>query len=291
MPTPAEIDEQIKLERDQIAQGLKRLRENTSKLEGKDYASATIYGVTSIDALMEPLVAYIDKTTYTRLYCGKGYEFHLIKEYVSKLEPLASAAIACKITFDKVFGAKEGSNVLTNVCDSIGHAIENELQMRHYETHAPGLLKVLKDNYWHRSIGTHQKIVVIQTLMNRYDVEQWVTWGRSNRVRLGAWLLDCIMQTSGWFYKDCRREGRRTTNYVLPTPEFLTIKDQVMAESELFAPLSWPMLIEPNDWTNERPGGYILNEVMRGNDMVRRGNNTRIQGEKPIDFLNRIQKV
>ena len=31
------------------------------------------------------------------------------------------------------------------------------------------------------------------------------------------------------------------------------------------------MLIEPNDWTNERAGGYLLNEVMRGHDMVRRG--------------------
>ena len=35
MPTPAQIDEQVQLERDQIAQGLKRLRKNTSKLEDK----------------------------------------------------------------------------------------------------------------------------------------------------------------------------------------------------------------------------------------------------------------
>ena len=49
-------------------------------------------------------------------------------------------------------------------------------------------------------------------------------------------------------------------------------------------------LIEPNDWTNERPGGYLLNEVMRGHDMVRRGQSS-IQGETPIAFLNKIQKV
>ena len=42
MPTPAQIDEQVKLERDQIAQGLKRLRDNTSKLEQQNYASASI---------------------------------------------------------------------------------------------------------------------------------------------------------------------------------------------------------------------------------------------------------
>jgi DNA-directed RNA polymerase len=291
MPTPAQIDEQIQLERDQIAQGLKRLKDNTLKLEQKSYASATVYGVTSIDALMEPLVKRIEETTNDRIKRRTGHQFQLIKEYVSKLEPLASAAISCKLTFDKVFSHKEGSNNLTNVCDSIGHAVEDECQMRHYELNAPGLLNVLKENYWHRSIGTHQKIVVIQTLMNRYGVKPWTTWGRANRVKLGAWLLDCIMDTSGWFYKDFRREGRRTVNYILPTPEFLQIKDKVMSESELFAPLSWPMLIEPNDWTNEKPGGYLLNEVMRGNDMVRRSRSPRIQGEIPIKFLNVIQKV
>ena len=64
-----------------------------------------------------------------------------------------------------------------------------------------------------------------------------------------------------------------------------------MRDAELFSPLAWPMLIEPNDWENDRQGGYILNEVMRGHDMVRRGDPTSIQGDKPLDFLNKIQKV
>ena len=163
--------------------------------------------------------------------------------------------------------------------------------MRHYEKHAPGLLKTLKDNYWHRSIGTQQKVVVIRTLMNRYNVKQWQSWGRSNRIKLGGWLLDCIMQSSNWFTKDIQQQGRKRVQYVIPTPEFLEIKDAVMRDAELFSPLAWPMLIEPNDWENGRQGGYILNEVMRGHDMVRRGNPTCIQGDKPLDFLNKIQKV
>ena len=290
MPTPSQIEQQVKLERDQISQGLKRLRKNTCQLEEKSYASATVYGIASIDTLLPLVVDRIEKTTHDRLTRGTGHQFKLIKDYVSQLEPLASAAIALKLTFDKVFSYKEGSNNLTNVCDSIGRAVEDECQMRHYETKAPGLLNVLKKNYWHKSIGTQQKIVVIQTLMNRYEVEPWVKWGRANRIKLGAWLLDCIMETSGWFYKEMRQEGRRKVNYIVPTPEFLAIKDKVMQDSELFAPLAWPMLIEPNDW-GEKPGGYLLNEVMRGHQMVRHGHDLCIQGETPIKFLNQIQKV
>ena len=291
MPTPAQIDEQIQLERDQIRLGLKRLRENTRKLEEQSYASATVYGVASIEALLPKLVSQIEDTA-NRIHEGKtGAHFKEIRQYLTDIEPLAASGIALKITFDKVFSTKKGSDQVTEVCDAIGAAIEAECQMRHYERCAPGLLNTLKQNYWHRSIGTHQKLVVIKTLMNRYEVESWSPWGRVNRVKLGGWLLDCIIQSSGWLARTIRQEGKRRVNYIAPTPEFLKIKDQIISESELFAPLTWPMLIEPNDWTNERPGGYILNEVMRGHDLVRRGDPTCIQGEVPLAFLNKIQKV
>ena len=291
MLTPYTIEEQVQLERDQIAQGLKRLRDQSIKLEEQDYASATIYGITGVDTLLPLLVKRINDTSL-RIHRGKnGVAFRDIHQYLKGIDAEVAAAIACKLTFDKAFSFKEGSNVATNVCDSIGQAIENECQMRHYESNAPGLLHVLKKNYWHRSIGTNQKLVVIRTLMNRYDVKPWTPWLRSNRIKLGGWLLDCIIETSNWFYTLPIRTGRKTTIHVVPTPEFMDIKDEIMANAEMFSPLAWPMLIPPNDWTNEKPGGYILNEVMRGHDLVRRVDHHRIQGETPLTFLNQIQKV
>ena len=285
------IEEQVTLERSQVRQGLKRLNDNTFKLEDQSYASASVYGIASIDTLLPLLV---DKITMTRIRIHGGHTgvaFKEIHKYLAGLEPLAAAAIACKLTFDKVFSFKEGSNTAVSVCSAIGHAIEDECQMRHYEEKVPALLTTLKKNYWHKSIGTQQKLVVIKTLMNRYKVATWTPWGNSIRVKLGGWLLDCIMETSGWFTQEKIREGHKTVTYVLPTAEFLDIKDEVMATAELFAPLAWPMLVPPRDWSNEEQGGYILNEVMCGHDMVRRGNHRRIQGETPLDFLNKIQKV
>jgi hypothetical protein len=243
LATPAEIDEQIQLERDAISQGLNKLHKNTRDLEAKSYASATVYGAASIDTLLPLVVERIEAST-NRIKEGKtGAAFKEIHQYLSDVEPIAAAAIAVKLTFDKVFSYKEKSHQVTNVCDAIGLAIEQECQMRHYEKHAPGLLKTLKDNYWHRSIGTQQKLVVIRTLMNRYNVKQWDAWGRTNRIKLGGWLLDCIMQSSGWFEKDMQQEGRKRVQYVVPTPAFIEIKDAVMCDAELFSPLAWPMLI------------------------------------------------
>jgi len=291
LPTPAQIDEQIKLERDAISHGLNKLHKNTKDLEKKSYASATVYGAASIDTLLPLVIDHIESTK-TRLTKGQaGVAFKEIQQFLAGIDAPSAAAIALKLTFDKVFSYKEDSNQTTKVCEAIGLAVEQECQMRHYETTAPGLLQSIKNNYWHRSIGTQQKLTVIRTLMNRADIQHWKTWGSSNRIKLGAWLLDCIMNASGWFTKDMIQRGKKRTQYVIPTPEFLKIKDAVMRNAELFSPLAWPMLIEPNDWTNERAGGYLLNEVMVGHHLVRRGNPSSIQGEKPLAFLNKIQKV
>ena len=289
--TTDQIDEQVQLERDQIRKGLKRIQDQTLKLENQNYASATIYGVSSIETLLPRLIECINETNI-RLHKGSnGQYFKEVHTYLKDLDTETAAIIACKLTFDKVFGYKEGCNQAINVTESIGLAIEYECQMRHYGTHAPGLLHTLKKNYWHKAIGTNQKLVVIKTLMNRYDVKQWTTWTRRIRIKLGTWLLECIMKSSNWFTRQTIRQGRKTGIFIVPTPEFMDIKDEVMANAELFAPLAWPMLIPPKDWSNESPGGYMLNEVMHGHDLVRRSNGHRIQGEIPIAFLNKIQKV
>ena len=292
MPTPAQISEQVELEREQIRQGLKQLRDNTRNLEEKDYASASVYGVASIQTLIPLVVKRIMDTAERRINSGcVGVALREIRIYLADVEPEVAAAIASKVTFDKVFSVTPSASKVQNVADAIGTALENECMMRHYERTVPGLLQTLKDNYWHKSIGTHQKVKVISTLMNRYDVQHWQPWGKANRVKLGGWLLDCICAATNWFMRDIRRDGRKTHQYVVPTPEFLEIKDEVVHTAELFSPMTWPMLIPPNDWSITTPGGYLLNEVMRGHDMVRRGGPSLIQGETPIKFLNKIQKV
>ena len=226
MATPAEISAQIDLEREQIRQGLEKIRDNTQKLEDKEYASATAYGVASIEQLLPLVVARIQRTS-NRIKEGKtGVAFKEIQQYLADIEPEAAAAIACKVTFDKVFATKKGSSLVPNVTDAIGQAIENECMMRHYENKVPGLLHTLKENYFHRASGTHQKVKVITTLMHRYDVPHWQCWGRGNRVKLGGWLLDCICEESGWFLIDMRQHGNKRTNYVIPSPAFMQNQGQ-----------------------------------------------------------------
>jgi DNA-directed RNA polymerase len=292
LTTFEEVGAQYKLEREQIRLGLEKLHNTTNKLEDRSYASASIYGVASIRELLPGVVARIQSTT-NRVKEGKiGVAFKEIHQFLAEIDAESVAAIGCKVTIDKVFSSKQHSNLIQNVTDGIGQAIENEAMMRFYESNVPGLLHTLQERYWHKSIGTAQKVTVIKTLMNRYDVQNWQPWGRANRVKLGGWVLDCICESSQWFMLEMRQRGRKRENYVVPTPEFMSIKDSVMETAELFSPLAFPMLVTPNDWQPDGTGGgYLLNELMVGYPMVRRGDPGCIQGKIPIAALNRVQKV
>ena len=291
MVTPELIEEQIKLEREAIAYGLKRLHRDTYNVENRDYASASVYGAVSINQLLPAVVEQIQQTT-NRIKEGKtGAAFKEIHTYLEDVDAETAAVIACKLTFDKVFSYKENANTIQAISKAIGQALEQECQMRFYETNVPGLLRFLKEKYWHKCCGTQQKFVDIRTMMNRRGIN-WKGWGSVINIKLGGWLLDCVMTSSGWFEKLNIREGKKIKHIaIIPSPEFMDMKDKIMADAELFSPVAWPMLIPPNDWTNDNAGGYQLNEVMVGHDMVRRGDGGVIQGETPINFLNKVQKV
>ena len=92
-----------------------------------------MYGVATIEQLM-PLVA--DRIHATGASIRERHNGRLFREkmlYLSNIEPDAAAAISCKVTFDKVFSPKPKSNLVQNVTDAIGTAVENECMMRYYE--------------------------------------------------------------------------------------------------------------------------------------------------------------
>ena len=166
---------------------------------------------------------------------------------------------------------EDDDRTLVQVAESIGRAIEDECQMQYYERTCPGLLKTIKDNYWHRACGTQQKLVVVRTLINRTDVTPWKAWkpdvegeARHMAVELryrGFWVV----------YTDIVGKVRRLLTMSSQLLSFSRSRTRSWQQCELFSPIAYPMLIEPNDWTNDRHGGYLLNEIRMCNDLVRRG--------------------
>ena len=290
---PADLERQESFERKQISGGLEKIRSNTKKLLEKDYASATVFGSASIDTLLPLIIEQINLKKEKRKKIAVGGAGHLMEilPFLDAIDSESQAAITCKITFDKVFSYKKDNSKIVKIAQAIGQALEAECQMRYYEQSAPGLFTVLKENYWHQAKGTEYKRKSMQVLFNKSEVDPWIPWNLQLRVKTGTWFLDCFCESSGWFEKLNIRIGKKTELYLKTTPSFDEHKAEIVRITELFSPISWPMLIEPRDWSQLHDGGYYLNDITKCHEMVRRGVPLPIQGEKTYQFLNLIQKV
>ena len=72
MPTPAQIDEQVKHEREAISCGISKLHKDTQRAEEREYASSSVYGKASIQAAQEEVANAILHKFYTRIIEGNN---------------------------------------------------------------------------------------------------------------------------------------------------------------------------------------------------------------------------
>ena len=99
MPTTADLEMQERFERKQIKGGLERFRSDTKKLIDKDYASATVFGSSSIETLLPYLVKYIEEKKEERKKVavkGAAHLIHLLP-YLLSLDSESQAAITLSL--------------------------------------------------------------------------------------------------------------------------------------------------------------------------------------------------
>jgi len=290
MLTEKQIEDQQEFERKQISGGLHKLRTNTEKLEEKTYASATVYGSACVNSILPDLIAFIDSKK-DKFLTQAGKNFVVFHKHILPSESSIQALLSCKVVFDHVFSPQQKKHYITTIAMAIGSALEGEAQMEYYEKEAPALLTTLKKNYWHQAKGTEYKRKCIQTLMHKQNITPWVRWDKTTKVKVGTFLMDCLMEVSGWFERDLIIKGRKRYAVLNPTELLIKQHAQIMRMAELFSPLAKPMLIPPRNWNPLQDGGYYLNELTRCHGLIRRTDDGLIQGEIPYEFINKIQKV
>ena len=290
MLTEKQIEDQEEFERKCISGGLHKLESNTTKLEEKTYASATVYGSACVNSILPDLIAFIDsKKDKFLIKAGKDYAvFH---KHILPSESPIQALLCCKVIFDHVFSPQLKKHEITTMAMAIGAALEAEAQMEYYEKEAPALLNTLKKNYWHQAKGTEYKRKSIQTLMHKTSITPWVHWDKPTKVKVGTFLMDCLMEVSGWFERDLVRKGRKTIAVLNPSEQLIKHHDEIMRMAGIFSPLAKPMLIPPRNWHALQDGGYYLNDLTRCHNLIRRTDHGLIQGEIPYQFINKIQQV
>ncbi len=287
---------QWKLEAEAARLGAERLRERTRADESREYSSGTLWGRKLVDQQVANIAEQITITS-KKVRLGTAVENGVrIMEVIQLIEPEVLAAIAAKRTLDLIGLGKDNQgkykNTYSKVCVTIGAAIEAEARFRWYEKTAPEAWAAVKQRYFKKTTGTAQKSRVASIMMKRRGFN-WDRWSEGKKLSVGAWLLNCIAKAVNWFTTEHRNlKGKKNgLHLVLISPELKNLKDVIMGLAELQAPLTWPMVTTPAEWSPKERGGYLTNEVRQQFRLIRGSKVAPTLGKTCYDMLNTLQSV
>ena len=264
-----------------------RLQTKTKDAHERSYASSTIYGQKAIKALLDPVATRIRKK-YGALSSGSaGLDAVEVVQHLKDADPHSLALITMKVVLD-VLG-KDPAPGLQDLTTKIGAAVQLELRMIYYSEQEPELYKKT-EFFFHKSAGTQQKATVFKRAFNKEEIE-WERWSNTINHKVGAWLIVCLVETTGWLERSTVVRGKRRIRVMTYTREFLEQRDTIIAAAESMAFCQWPMLCPPVDWANDQSGGYLTESVRQSNPLIRKAGKVGPikQGDIPLAMLNTLQ--
>ena len=292
MATTEQLARQLQRELDARSEAIKRLRERTRNAEERCYASSTVYGSAFINKGLELITNEIsDKLSKIAFGCASNYAKDVT--VILDADPAVLALITAKGVID-ILGVRRIEQLTYMAATThIGTLVYHQIMLDQFCNKHPDLFNKARLHI-HDHKGYSYKVQRYRAVMRRNDIEP-LRWPTSTKHRVGGWLLDRLAESTGWVTtRTVFRAPADSPTYLTYQPAFLEAKEALLAQAEAFAGCMWPMLCEPNDWTDEFKGGYLTNDLRKLTRLIR----TRIsrgcsllQDSKALVMLNLLQKV
>ena len=292
MATTEQLARQLQRELDARSEAIKRLRERTRNAEERCYASSTVYGSAFINKGLELITNEISSKLH-RVSQGWVQEKAQAVIPLKDCDPSVLALITAKGVID-ILGVRRIEHLTYQAATThIGTLVYHQVMLDQFCGKHPDLFNKARLHI-HDHKGYSYKVQRYRAVMRSNDVEP-LRWPASIRHLVGGWLLNCLAESTGWVAtRTVFRAPKDSPTYLTYQPEFLKAKEALLAQAEAFAGCMWPMLCEPNDWSEEFKGGYLTNDLRKLTRLIR----TRIprrclllQDSKALVMLNLLQKV
>ena len=292
MATTEQLARQLQRELDARTEAITRLRERTRTAEDRQYASSTVYGSAFINKGLELITDEIS-SKLQRVSQGWVQEKAHAVVPIKDCDPSVLALITAKGVID-ILGVRKIEHLTYQAATThVGTLVYHQIMLDQFCNKHPDLFNKARLHI-HDHKGYSYKVQRYRSVMRKNDVEP-LRWPASVRHLVGGWLIDRLAESTGWITtRTVFRGSNDSPTYLIYQPEFLRAKEALLEQAEAFAGCMWPMLCEPNDWTEEFKGGYLTNDLRKLTKLIR----TRIprrcpllKDSKALAMLNLLQKV
>lgn len=152
----------------------------------------------------------------------------------------------------------------TRVALATTQAIHDELRMRYFAENRRPLLRRIVEDFNRRDLPRRRRR---ELMIKQFHTQQltWQAegWGQSERINLGAVLIDIFERTTGLLEVFTYYEGVKSIKCVTFTPDLVeAMLDRMDSAADMFT-VFYPTIIPPKPWSNNAliGGGYYSENV------------------------------
>jgi DNA-directed RNA polymerase len=203
---------------------------------------------------IEPLAAAIKEWTDEAL-SGKasvGGRVVGMAKFVSGFEPEDVAFITLRVALGTF--AAEGRK-LTAAAFTLSNALKDAGNSDAMEKANPKAFKKMMTKV-QRVSKPGRRFVIMRKAMENAQVAE-ITWGRSEKLRLGVFLLRLCGEVTGLYTIERITRNDQTPVVIVPSQETLDWLEKSHQQCAAQAPHYLPMVVPPVPWTGVRGGGYL----------------------------------
>ena len=243
---------QIILEYNSRVKGIERFNARKDKRIQSNTESATSHGKYLLAIALESVANSITKHIKDTLDGRASPSVQPISALaLNNIEPLIASGIALKVVINSLTLGKKS----TESGIAIGASIEDEIRLRAMEESNKNLYHVVKKNLDGRSSNyRYKRRKLIEA--SRRDGQEWSGWSTTQRLHVGMYLLQVIINETNLVEKRRIVRKNKRTDWLVPTEETKKFIYDRNTSLETLSPYYLPTIIKPKEWKSSYGGGY-----------------------------------
>jgi DNA-directed RNA polymerase len=250
--TESELFEQERaLEAEAVGLGVARYYRMVERGEER-----TLPGRTLIRKMIPPMAEAVQQWVESA-HAGKAGNQAGLALFVGQFAPEDVAFVVCRHALASFAGERKLARTAMTLTQQLEEAsMSDALRAADPKAFARLQTKIEKSPW------PNKRFVLVRKALHAANVKR-ISWGLSERARLGVYLLEMCANVTGTFTIEEEWRGKQTVLFLIPKQETLEWLQESHERCSLLAPRWLPMVVPPRPWKGLRDGGYLDTRGMR----------------------------
>lgn len=241
---------QLELEKEAVSIGVEKYREQVNNGRNAELPP----GLRLIRNAVEPIALKIEADKKSALE-GKADRGTTMFYFLDQFDSDMLAYVTAKLVMSHMGQVP----LLSALAIVVAKTLEDSLNYESLKKEAPALYRSMMRKLAKHNNSNYRHVILRRT--QNYAKVTTIKWDKNNSLKLGVYLIETLINETGYVSKGVRHTGKGYIHTLHATPEILKWIEEGHSRCEMLHPTHLPMIIKPLPWSTPFDGGFLTKQL------------------------------